>query len=204
MILISCDEAAQSNVYFDQPQPVGIKSLSTFPTRLEGSYISADQASVLQVSDKSITRTFNFDIKGHKDSFADLYFLRGDTMIDRETGKNFIINIKGDSIFKHIQFTDTLFTISPRNIIKRFKGYYFLSTMSDTAYWSVKRLSLQKGKLAIGQIIDSADIAKLDVLIDASDDTLSSSYHLSRKQFKTILKQEVFSDGETFVRIKKK
>lgn len=196
-LLNSCDPAAT----FDKPQPDNLNPLTSFPVRIQGKYVSADQASIITITDKLITRHYDFDFKDHKDSLGSSFKLVGDTLIDKIDGTKEIVVVKGDTIIQHINRKDTLFNISADNILKKFKGYYFLNSKYRDNSWEVKELSLKRSVLSIGSILDKKEVEKLKEITETNMDTTSTHFTLTRKQFKRFIKQEGFGEHETFNRI---
>src|SRR5687767_12737629 len=97
LILDSCEPTAT----FDKPQPDNVKSLASFPERLHGRYVAADQASIVTITDKLITRHYEFDHKKLKDSLGSSYKIIGDTLINTMEGTKEKILLKGDTITLH-------------------------------------------------------------------------------------------------------
>lgn len=197
LTLVGCEPAAT----FDKPQPDKVKSLASFPQRLQGKYLSVDQASVVTITDKQITRHYDFDFKVHKDSIGSSYKLIGDTLTDQAAGTQEKVVLKGDTIIQQAKWTDTLFIISPDHVLKKFKGYYFLNSRYSESAWEVKELSLKKGVLIIGVISTEEDLQKLKEITESNADTLPTHFTLTRQQFKTFVKQEGFGEKERFNRI---
>lgn len=196
-MLNSCEPAAT----FDKPQPDYVSPSTLFPERLQGKYLAADRASVLTISDKLITRHYDFDLKEHKDSLGSSYQVVGDTLINLTDSTKEKVQVQGDTIIKHFDGTDTLFKISPDNILKRFKGYYFLNSRYSDNAWEVKKLTLQRGKLTIGNISSKDDVQKLKEITETTADTASTHFSLTRRQFKKFVKQDGFGEQETFIRM---
>ena len=197
LLLDSCEPAAT----FDKAQPDNVKALSAFPGRLQGKYLAADQASIVIISDNLITRHYDFDFKQHKDSIGYSFKIIGDTLINETDGTKEIILLKGDTVIQHANWTDTLFNISADNILKKFRGYYFLNSRYSDNAWEVKMLSLNKGVLTVGGISDKDDIQKLKEITETTADTISTSFSLTRRQFKQFVKQEGFGTQEMFNRM---
>ncbi len=193
----SCDPAAT----FDRPQPYNIKPLSSFPEHLQGKYLSTDQSSVITIADSLITRHYDFDVKTLKDSLDSSYRLSGDTFIDKRDNTKEPVIVKNDTVIRHEEWTDTLFCIASGNILKKYKGYYFLNISRGNNQWEVKELSLKKGRLSLGCISDEKDIEKLNELTETNADTVSTHFSLKRRQFKKFVRQGGFSDREIFTRI---
>ena len=196
-IFQSCEPAAT----FDKPQPDNLKSLTSFPLRLQGDYLSIDQASIVTITDNVITRHYDFDYTEHKDSIGSPYKITGDTIIQLSDGTKEKILIKDDKIIRHENWIDTLFSLSSDNILKHFKGYYFLNSRYSDNTWEVKKISLKKGVLTVANISDTADIKKLRDITATTTDTASTHFTLTKRQFKTFVKQQGFGEQEEFNRM---
>ena len=197
LFLESCEPA----VTFDKPQPDNEKSLKAFPKLLYGKYVASDQASMVTITEKIITRHFDFDYRVHKDSLSSDYKIIGDTLLSLTDGTKEKILLKGDTIIQHANWIDTLFNISTDNILKKFKGYYFLNDRYSDNSWEVKKLSLQKGTLTVGSVSEKDDVNKLKEITETSADTMLTHFTLTRRQFNKFVKQAGFREQENFKRI---
>jgi len=56
--------------------------------------------------------------------------------------------------------------------------------------------------LTMGNISIEEDVNKLKEITETLEDTISTQFSLSKRQFKKFVKQEGFSEQETFVRIR--
>ena len=196
-LFIACEQAPT----FDKPQPDNTNALNSFPKRIQGEYLSTDQASTVTIGPTLMIRTYDFDFKDNKNSLDSFYKLKGDSLIDKRDSSIFKIRQKGDSIYSHMYWSDTLFNISNVNILKKYKGYYFLNIRYADNAWEVQELSLKNGVLTIRSLSESNDIQKLEELSEAASDTLPLNFTLTRKQFKNFIKQDGFSVKETFSKI---
>lgn len=196
LAFISCESAT-----FDTPQPHNIKSSNTFKQQLIGKYIAGDKESIVLITDQLITRHYNYEVKEHKDSLSLSYKLIGNRLINQDIGKEEPVVVEGDSLIRRVNFIDTLFNISNGNILKEYKGYYFLNNQYKNVGWQVKKLSLKEGVLTIGRISNDEDIQKLKKITQTASDTIRH-FSLTKQQFKKFLKQDGFSGQETFFRIK--
>ena len=157
VILYSCEPAA----IFNKPQPDKVKEFKSFPERLKGMYLAANEASILTITDKLIIQNYNYDYKVHKDSLGPHFKITGDTLFNLTEGTKENILLNGDTVTVHSNTNDTLFDITNGSILKKFKGYYFLNNRYDDSTWEVKQLSLKKGMLTMVSIWYENDIQKL-------------------------------------------
>jgi len=198
LLLDSCEPAAT----FDKPQPDNLNSLISFPKRLQGIYLSADQASKLKINESLIIRCYDLDIKEHKDSIGSNYKIIGDSLKKLSDGTSVKIKIEGDSVIQHVNWIDTLFSISADHILKHFRGYYFLNSRYNENGWEVEKIALSKGILTIGSLSSKDDIQKLKEITEKADDTTSTYFSLTKRQFKKFIRNNGFADQEIFTRIK--
>ena len=193
--------ACKDPVTVNSPQPTNTPNVNSFPEKLTGNYLSEDKYSILTIDSNSIVNTYDYDEKEHKDSLDTSYVLKGDTLFSKNSDFKEKVVIKGDTVLKHVHFVDTLFTISDSSLLRYFKGYYFLNIKRNTNSWVVQKLSLQKGKLTIGHVSDSADLHKLQEITSSEEDTVTIPFTLNKRQFKKFLRNDGFSNKEVFTKI---
>ena len=198
--LLACDPPA----IFTEPQPTDTKNLREFPKRLKGQYLSIEDNSILAISDSLILRVYDYDYKMHPNELDSNSRLSGDTLIDLNTKEKSIIKREGDSIITHIHSVDTLFQLNYDNVVRKFKGYYFLNTrlLNVKEGWEVKKVKLSKGKLTVSSISAKEDIQTLEAITETPQDTLKvHRFKPTKKQFRQFIKKEGFSDSEVYVKI---
>ena len=196
--------ACEPSVTFTEPQPVDTDNLSEFPRRLKGVYLSLSDSSILSINDKQIQRTYDFDCKIHPNQLDSTARLSGDTLINLETKERELIKRDGDSLKIHIHSVDTLFQMDYDNVVRKFKGYYFLNTRYNKTSWAVEKMNLSKGQLIISSISTKEDIENLKKITETTQDTVTNyNFTASKKEFKKFVKNDGFSDSETFVKLKK-
>jgi len=200
LIFTGCEPVAT----FDTPQPENEKSLLSFSMPIQGKYMASDQASVITITDKLIIRHFDYEHKEHKDSLGTSHKIIGDSIIDIKNCSKEKIVLEGDTVIIHEKCIDTLFIISSENILKKFKGFFFLNKRINDKEWEVKKISLEKGVLSIGSISSKNDIQKLKEITETSSDTISTNFSLTKRQFKNFVKQNGFSEEEKFIRMNDK
>lgn len=197
LFFISCDPP----VSFNEPQPADTKSLNEFPWKLQGEYLNNDGTRILNIKPKLIYRIYDFDMKVHINELDSNYKLIGDTLYNLAEDKKEFVSIEGDSVFQHFHHEDTLFIISDKNQLKKFKGYYFLNFF-EAPSWYVKKLSLAKGILTISTISTHEEINALREITETTSDTTSYNFKPTRKQFRKFIKYVGFSEAEYYIRLK--
>jgi len=200
--LFSCN-GGEPPVTFNEPQPTDTDNLSKFPNRLQGQYLSLENNSTLVIGDKLIQRIFDFDLKIHPSELDSNSRLSGDTIINLTTNTREVVKRDGDSLVTHIHRIDTLFLMDYDNVVRKFKGYYFLNTRYDEEGWVVKKIKLSKGQLVVSYISTEQDINNLKKITESTQDTVAPyKFKPTKKEFKEFIKNEGFSDSETFIKQK--
>ena len=198
--LHGCDEPLAT---FSEPQPVNMENLPRIPKRLQGHYLNQTDNSQLAIDDQQIQRIYDFDVKGHLNQLDSNIRLSGDTLINLETKEKTLVKFDGDSLVIHQHQIDTLFHLDNDHVMRKFKGYYFISSLYDKGSWEVKKIQLSKGRLILSKISEKLDIDNLKSITETNQDTLSTyKFQVSRKQFREFIDHEGFRDSETFVRTK--
>ena len=196
--------ACEPPVTFNEPQPTDIDNLSKFPRRLQGQYLNLADNSTLLISDKIIQRIYDYDEKIHLSQLDSTSRLSGDTIIDLTTNEKTVIKRDGDSLITHIHYVDTLFQMDYDNVVRKFKGHYFLNKRFGKTSWEVKKIQLTKGQLMLSSISTIHDIENLKEITETPQDTVPPyKFSATKKQFKQFIKNDGFSDSEYFVRQKK-
>lgn len=199
--LLSCEPP----VTFTEPQPANTKNLNKFPNRIRGNYLSLADNSILCIDRNSIQRIYDYDYKIHPNELDSNSTLKGDTIIDPVTFEKTIIKRDGDSLITHVHYRDTLFLLSNDNILKKYKGYFFINLRYTDGNWEVKKIRLHKGQLTISSISTEIDLKNLEAITESPQDTVPPyTFTPTKKQFKKFVQQDGFSDEEVFVKQKKK
>lgn len=192
-------------VTFTEPQPTNTKNLNKFPGRIQGNYLSLADNSNLVINRNSIQRVYDYNYKIHSNEIDSNTILVGDTVIDPVTSEKTIIKRDGDSLITHVHYTDTLFLLGNDNILKKYKGYFFINLRYADGNWEVKKIKIHKGKLTISNISTEGDLENLKAITESPQDTIPPyTFTPTKKQFKKFVQQDGFSEEEVFVRQKKK
>ena len=204
-LLLAGLSACGPEATFTEPQPADTDNLSKFPKRLQGQYTSLEDNSTLVISDDIIRRIYDLDFRFHPNKLDSGLKLSGDTLINLMNNEWALTKRDGDSLVAQVDYVDTLFHLGGDNVVRKFKGYYFLNTRYNPESWEVKKIDLSKGKLKISSIASGTDIDQLKEITEAPQDTIAvKKFTVTQKQFKEFIRQNGFSDSETFVRQEKK
>lgn len=196
--------SCQQDVTFTEPQPVNTKNLKKIPKRLQGKYLSLSDNSVLKIDSKYIKRIYNLSSKIHIKDLDSNLVRSGDSLLNIKTNNKYFAKLDGDSLICSMNSIIILFELNDENILKKFKGYYFINTYYGEDNWKVRKIKLSKGELIISQIKSEEDIKNLKEITEIPGDTISNyKYSATKKQFKDFIKNDGFSSDEIFVKQKK-
>ena len=198
LLLTGCNDLAT----FDKPQPPDRKAIPAFPSSILGHYINNHEPSSLTITSNMVTTSYEITNKiwpGQVDTTG--FDLVNDSLVNKSTGEKYKVILSGDTIIKVTFNTDTLFNLSNNDILKNYKGYYFLNKQNPNQYWSVYRLSLSKGQLILGTIRDSMDIKQLKEISENIEDSTGYHFKPTEKQFEKFIKQNGFRERDTFYKV---
>lgn len=198
----SCENEVK--VTFTTPQPIETKDLKRFPNRLFGEYLSNDQISRLRISKTMIEKIYDFNYKIHPNELDSSEIIKDNCIINLETEEKTFFKRVNDSLEINVFFIDTLFNLNNKDILRKYKGYYFLNIKYDENSWEVQKLHLKKGKLYIGKIIYESEITQLKEISESYEDTIPTyNFTLEKKQFKGFISNNGFSSTDTLIKLKK-
>jgi len=198
LVLVSCGDL----VRFEEPQPAGQSNEKMIPKRLIGQYLSLDDTAKLVIANGLIIRYSITDLSGKVDT-VDMKNIKGDTTYSgTEDRLKFDIVVKGDSTFQHWGYYDTLFDVTKGDILRKYKGYYFLNEKVSENSWSVTTLTKIENGLTLGTISSIDDINNLRTVTETKSDTIFS-FRPTKKEMKKFLKGKGFSDRDTFIKVEK-
>jgi len=188
-------------VQFSEPQPAGEKNLESFPEKIRGNYLNQADSSVLSVMEKIIVRHYVSHLQEPRQDLDTLFRLVDDSiLLNRETNEQTKVRVINDTIIGVLLIDDTIFNISEDNVLRKFKGSYFLNTAYSNS-WEVQMLDLHKGKLTIGQIPSKEGMEKLKAITPSAVDSASGNVQITSDQFKEFVKGGGFYNREEYERI---
>lgn len=199
LFLLGCDGPA---VTFEHPQPLDVKDQDHFPKNLKGKYLSMLDSSVITITDKVITRGFNFQYIMCRKELDTMQhcMLINDTLFNQKTNEKVCVVNINDTLYSPYHLQDTLFLISEKNILRKDKGYYFLNLQYHNG-WEVQKLEYVKGHLYLCTIADQEEIRNLKEITETTNDSLVQ-FDPDKKQLHKFLKSKGFSKKEEFVKLK--
>jgi hypothetical protein len=202
-VLNSC----QPPVVFVEPQPVGVESISSIPESYMGIYWCKIDSVSLFVDDKAFIKSKELLLSmtiEEIEADPDLELQNGKIYV-RSWDQSFPIESKGDTIISKIIIKDTLFVISPEQILKPFKGYLILNTKLDENVWGVMLVSHEgEGILSLAYAELPENLSVLDSITPvetlAKKDNIETQILIrpTREEFEQILKNRILFDASYY------
>jgi hypothetical protein len=215
MFILSCliITACSPTILFNSPQPANKRDLVQFPPRYLGEYIKTEDSSFTVLEKYLVKEQYFSDIKAPRSEIdtSKKFILRDDMVYIPETGEEVPVIFKNDSVFgKYITY-DTIFHISDENILRKFKGYYFMNIRNDEEEWAVYKLKFSKdGKVSFCGISEEDEIDRLKelttILEEKNDKGEVIKYIIKPEKgdFKQIIKEGHFKDCTEYRKLRKK
>jgi len=212
-ILLLAFSSCIQELSFKEAQPTEKKNETKFKNKFRGEYLCIEDSSILIISKNKITQNWNIETKLTKtqiDTTSELEFKDGLVYIENnEVPLN--IDYLGDTAIISYKYEETIFNISDNQLLRYFKGIYFLNYKQFENSWNVKTLSFNKaGILSINKIhVSEEEIKKIKDLTNIEETTddkgaiIDYTVHPTKKELKEILKSNLFKEGKTFIKIKK-
>ena len=198
-IILSSFMACRPSVYFENPQPDNTKNIKKIPKHLHGSYLSIEDSTILTITNRLICEHYHFTEIIHLNEIDSNYILTKDSIFSLQNDEKWAIHYQGDSITVFINFIDTIFHLNDNNLLRKLNRNYFLNRKHETNKWEVKTLSLQKNKLTISSISPNTELETLQEITQTRQDS-SYSFQLTKKQLKTFIKKNSFSNKTVFIK----
>ena len=197
VILISCKEPL---VTFKAAQPENVKQQKIFPKKLIGRYFSENAELIIGnysiIEKLRVTDTFKISDLDKSE------VITRDTLYNRNTGEKYRVFMINDSLFSNYIYSDTTFNLNRGDILKKYKGYYFLNrSISKTGFWDVEKVNLSKGILTINGIETEDEINLLETVTEARKDSARPfAVKPTKKQFKEFIRKNGFREGKIYLK----
>ncbi|KPK85418.1 MAG: hypothetical protein AMS27_07400 [Bacteroides sp. SM23_62_1] len=118
-----------------------------------------------------------------------------------ETGEEVHVITKNDSVFGTYITYDTVFLISGENILRKYKGYYFMNIRNDEDEWVVYKLKFRKdGSASLCGISEDEEMERLKeittIVEETNDKGKVTKYIITpgKEEFKQIIKEGHFKE----------
>jgi hypothetical protein len=209
LILAGCSPT----VVFNSPQPADKKDLGKFPSRHLGKYEEIEDSSLFVLEKYLIREQYQEDMNVPRIEIdtGKEFILKDNIIYIPETGEEVQITIRNDSIFGTYTTYDTVFRISGENILRKFRGYYFLNIRNGEEEWIVYKLKFRKkSNTSLCGISEEDEIGRLKevttVIEEKNDKDKVIKYIIKPEMgdFKQIIKEGYFKDCTEYKKVGKK
>ena len=197
LFLIVGLSACEPLATFEKPQPDNTKNAGRFQEKVVGTYRSVDGDELIFITHKSVIRETNYEEKTHKNDLDSLVVLQGNFLLELVTKEKTNVRLIGDSVVQHFNFQDTLLNISNGDVLRKFKGYYFLNQHYGPNRWDVTSLAFRKGFLIVKTIETPEELVKLRKITNTIADSCVI-FNPTKKQFRQFIKQNGFGSDEVY------
>jgi hypothetical protein len=196
LVLVSCGDL----VRFEEPQPAGQSNEKRIPSTLVGQYLSLADSAKLTITNGLIVKCIISGFSGKVDS-VDLKGIKGDTAYSTiENDVEIGVRVKGDSAFLRWNTYDTILNVLRGDILRKYKGHYFLNEQLSPNSWRVTTLQKIDNGLTLGTISTKDDINNLREVTETKSDTIFS-FRPTKREMRKFLKEKGFSDRDTFIKV---
>ncbi len=189
--------ACVSDVKFEGPQPENVPDEMLIPNSVWGVYRSVQDSSLLFISATEMVRFVNKTFKVSRTLLDSAYQFKGDTAFYDEENR-LDVELVGDSVFGRFHRADTIFSISPWNVLRKYKGYYFLNKQASNG-WEVYLMTAKNNELSLVTSWREEDLAALRKITHSNDST--HRFKPSRSQIRKFVLQHGLPAGEKFRRV---
>ena len=199
LILNSCKEPIVS---FEEAQPKNISELNAFPKKIIGTYYNSESKTELRISKYSIFKKMFVEDTLKISEINKNEIIKNDSLFNSVTKERYLIKRINDTLFSNYVYQDTIFTINKKNVLKKFKGYFFLNNLIEkSGFWSVEKLDLSKGVLTINGVETENELNLLQSITETKKDTIKPfTIKPTKKQFKEFIKKNGFTKGEVYLK----
>jgi hypothetical protein len=194
LFIFGCKETAKS-IIFEEPQPQNINNLNEIPTKIIGTYYDYEHEKSLHIN-----KTLIYTSEKLKDTLSisllsEYEKINQNIYYNSKTKQKYPIHKINDTLFSGYELCDTIFNLKENDVLKKFKGNYFLNLFNDKNDWDVKKLLYTKDVINISDISSANDIVLLNEIMDLKD---SISIPITIKP----TKKQGFTNGTTYIRKK--
>ncbi|MBL7847232.1 MAG: hypothetical protein JNL40_07175 [Cyclobacteriaceae bacterium] len=215
VLLLLVDKSCQS-VRFETPQPEGVRNEKSVPKKMQGTFYEvskdkskSEQEEYLNIKSDLILKhtkdvevialsTFKETDRREMDSIRRLAGQDSVYRFSESKGKDTVtVRFMGDSISVKTTDVDTLYSPSPHQLLRKYKGEYYISTQ-QTKLWHVVRIRV-KGDSLFVRTDSSDDAEKLRQIMGIKNDSITT-FRPDRKQWGTFIKGGGFRSTKKYVR----
>jgi hypothetical protein len=209
LILKSC----VPDLNFEEPQPSGVKDENEFKNKYQGTYMSLGDSSILTVDKDKIIQDWHIVSKLTKAQIdtTEGIEIKDGFLYSEDSEEPLPVEFIGDTVLLNLDFDKTIFQVSDDQVLRYFKGRYFLNYKDSDNLWTVKTLTLDnEGVLAVNRIYGGQEeiqkIKEMTIVEEFTDEegkVVKHKVRPTKNELEEIIKSDLFKEGSRFQRIKK-
>lgn len=197
---------------FEEPQPSGDKDENKFKNKFQGSYLCLEDSSILTIGKDNIVQQWRITANITKTQIdtTDEIELKDGLLYTDNDAEPFHVIFRGDTAELTYDYDKIIFELADNQLLRYYKGMYFLNFKESEDLWSVKTVTLDKeGILTINRIHGGEqeiqmikEMTSVDTITDKQGKIVDYRVRPTRKELKEILKSDLFKEGKEFQKIK--
>lgn len=198
---------------FEEPQPSGDRDENKFKRKYQGTYLCLGDSSILTIDKNKIIQEWHIVAKLTKAQLdtTEGIEIKDGLLYSEDSEEPLPVEFIGDTAILTYDFDKTIFQLSDDQVLRYFKGLYFLNFREPDNLWTVKTLTLDKeGILTISRIYGGEDeiqkikdMTTVEEITDKEGKVVDYKVRPTKKELKEIMKSDLFKEGTRFQKIKK-
>jgi|GEM_PF-343070 len=200
--------------YFEEPQPHQKKNQKKFKKDYRGTYICLLDSSTLFILEDKIIQQQSFSAKmlqSDIDSIEQIE-LKDGFIYSSHLKKPIPTTLKEDTVLFDWIIDTTFFEIAEGQLLRHFKGYYFLNYIDTNKLWTVKTLFLdEEDQLSIGSLFFAKaeieaikEITKATPIYNSAGKITNYKLRPTRKELKKILDMHLYKTVLVYKKVSNK
>ncbi len=212
LLFLSLTSCVQ-DLNFEEPQPSGDKNESKFKNKFQGVYLCLEDSSILTIERVNIVQQWHITANITKTQIdtTDEIELKNGLLYTVNDAEPFHVIFSGDTAELSYDYDKTIFELGDNQLLRYFKGMYFLNFKESENLWSVKTLTFDKeGILSINRIYGGEqeiqrikEMTTVEEITDKQGKVVDYKVKPTKKELKEILNSDLFKEGKNFQKIKK-
>lgn len=202
----------EPELHFKEAQPRTDRDERSFKHRYQGTYLNVSDSSILTISEKGMSREWNYEVRMTEEQVDTTpgIAIKDGRLISEINLDPVSVRYKGDTAIMTWTRQQALFFLSDENVLRYFKGHYFINRKQGEGNWTVQTMQLDRdGKLTLRELSASDDaIANMESYTEVEEETDEEGYVVetsikpSKRELKEIMKAQLFEEVEVFQKIK--
>lgn len=200
LFVLFCSVECDPRVTFTEPQPAGIKDLKKIPEKITGTYLT--DGGIMTITETLIEVNKELLVPFKIADLDENEILIGDSVVvEKESGNRIPVKrISGDSLHAYLNDVDTIIDLTQGDLIKKWKGRYFLNHNLGPDRWEVIEFHREKQIYYLNRVADDADTESITYMKATNDTVKNPTYVADKKKFKKFVNRIGFTNESAFTK----